>query len=309
MAGKLARITLWVAGLLALAAISVFAATERRMARRYEVAAVAIATPSEPASLERGRHLVEVIGQCTTCHGADLAGAAMADDPWLGRLFASNLTPGRGGIANFTTADLVRSIRHGVKRDGRSLLLMPAQYFNRFSDADLGAIIAHLRRLPPVDRVVPEPRIGPVSRLALFSRQAEDILPAELIDHGAAPRAAPPTDLSTDYGAYLVETGGCKICHHENLAGGLHALALPGEPPPANLRPDGPLGRWSESDFLHTLRSGTTPEGRNLDEAWMPWPAIARMSDLELRAIWRYLRSLPVESGPAAPAVAAAPDA
>ena len=45
-------------------------------------------------------------------------------------------------------------------------------------------------------------------------------------------------------------------------------------------------------DFVRTLRKGVTPDGRSLDSEWMPWPAIGRMSELELRAIWRYLRTI-----------------
>ena len=45
---------------------------------------------------------------------------------------------------------------------------------------------------------------------------------------------------------------------------------------------------------LHYLQEDcVTPDGRHLDAEWMPWPSIGRMSDLELQAIWRYLRSLP----------------
>ena len=96
-----------------------------------------------------------------------------------------------------------------------------------------------------------------------------------------------------DYGAYLVDTGGCKVCHKDDLRGGLHPLSLPGEPPPPDLTRGGPLASWSESDFIRTLRTGVTPDGRQLDAQWMPWPTTARMTDGELRAIWQHLQSLP----------------
>jgi nicotinate dehydrogenase subunit B len=111
----------------------------------------------------------------------------------------------------------------------------------------------------------------------------------------------PPAAATADYGAYLVETSGCKVCHRENLAGGLHPLSLPGEPVPPDLTPRGRLAHWSEDAFLRALRTGVTPEGHRLDEAWMPWPALGRMSDLELRAIFRHLRSLPAERAEANP--------
>ena len=119
-----------------------------------------------------------------------------------------------------------------------------------------------------------------------------DLIPAELLQHDTPRLAAPAPAVSVAYGAYLVETGGCKVCHQSDLSGGLHPLALPGEPPPSDLTPRGPLASWTERDFVRTLRKGVTPDGRSLDAQWMPWPSIGRMSDLELRAIWRYLHSL-----------------
>ena len=35
--------------------------------------------------------------------------------------------------------------------DGKPLVIMPPQYFNKFSDQDLGDIVAYLKSLPPVD--------------------------------------------------------------------------------------------------------------------------------------------------------------
>jgi mono/diheme cytochrome c family protein len=268
-------------------------AVQRRVTRIYPRAPAAVSIPSDDRSLERGRHLVEVVGQCTTCHGPDLSGQELADDLWLGRLWAPNLTPGRGGIAEHSDADLVRSIRYGVKRDGRPVLMMPAQYLYHLSDDDVGAVIAWLRRLPPVNREVPEPRMGPLSELAIVSGRVPDLIPAERVSRQPPRLDAPQPSASPAYGAYLVETGGCKVCHREDLSGGLHPLSLPEEPPPPDLTASGRLASWSEDDFLRALRTGTTPDGQRMDDAWMPWRSISRMSDLELRAIFRFLRSLP----------------
>ena len=68
-----------------------------------------------------------------------------------------------------------------------------------------------------------------------------------------------------------------------------HPLALPGEPPPSDLRASGPLRGWSEEEFLRAMRSGVTPDGRRLDPEYMPWPRFAGMTDGELSAIWEFL--------------------
>jgi len=46
---------------------------------------------------------------------------------------------GKYGIGgSYTDADWVRAIRHGVDPDGKPLVLMLSQEFNKLGDADLG---------------------------------------------------------------------------------------------------------------------------------------------------------------------------
>jgi mono/diheme cytochrome c family protein len=288
MAIALAFALVLAAGALAAA----FVSADRRATRVYDLEVSPVPVPATPKSLARGRHLVEVVAQCSTCHGEDHGGMELANDPWLGRLWGSNLTPGRGGLAEHTDTDLVRAIRHGVKRDGTPVLMMPALNFYHLSDADLGAIIAYIRSLPPVDREVASRRFGVLTAVAIASGRVPDLIPAELLVSPpprldvASPGATP------EYGAYLVETGGCRVCHRQDLRGGLHPLSLSDEPPPPDLTAGGPLATWTEQDFVHTMRTGVTPDGRRVDPKWMPWPAFAGMSDLEMKAIFLYLRSI-----------------
>jgi mono/diheme cytochrome c family protein len=293
---RVGRLTAMAAALAAAAVVAggaALVAVERRLDRAYPIEAAWIEIPESPAALVRGRHLVRSIAQCMTCHGDDLSGRPMADDFWLGRLFAPNLTPGEGGIHEYSTGDFVRSIRHGVGPDARPLLVMPAQYLFQLSDADLGAIIAYLRTLPAVDRATPGRRLGPASVMALLAGRVPELIPAELLAERPPRMRALAATETADYGLYLIEVSGCKVCHRDDLSGGLHPLSLPGEPPPPDLRASGPLSTWSERDFVVALRTGVTPDGRQLDDAWMPWKTLSRMNDLELRAIWRGLRSLP----------------
>ena len=89
------------------------------------------------------------------CHGDNLAGDTLVDDFAFARIAASNLTSGRGGIGGtYSDIDYVRAIRHGVGNDGKGLPIMPSEAFNKFSDHDLGAMIAYLKTLPPVDNEV-----------------------------------------------------------------------------------------------------------------------------------------------------------
>ena len=298
MAASLSRAAAWGAALLLLTAAAltgvVYVASEVRLTRRYEPAIAPLEMKRDARNLERGRHLAEAVAQCGFCHGDDLGGKLLVDTPWVGRLYASNLTSGRGGAGrSYSDSELVRSIRHGVARDGRPLILMPSHYFWAFGDEDLAALIAYIRSVPPVDAELPGPQVGPLARLTLVLGLAADLLPAEHITHEAPRRGPPRSDAGAAYGEYLVDVAICRVCHHADLTGGLHPLALPGEPPPPDLTPAGALAGWSEVDFLRAMRSGVTPDGRRLDHEHMPWPRFALMRDEELRAIRAYLTGLP----------------
>src|SRR5262245_55608248 len=79
--------------------------------RTYRFPDAGVAAATDSAALARGRHLVEVIGKCALCHGADYGGKVLGDNLAFGRLWAGNLTPGKGGIGDFTDADLERAFR------------------------------------------------------------------------------------------------------------------------------------------------------------------------------------------------------
>ena len=95
--------------------------------KTYDIPDSGVRAASDSVSLARGRHLVEAIGKCQECHGADMGGERWIDDPAFARLAGANLTRGRGGIGEASDADLERAIRHGVGRDRRPLIFMPAE--------------------------------------------------------------------------------------------------------------------------------------------------------------------------------------
>ncbi len=125
----------------------------------------AIAVPSGTDAIARGKH-VAIERACDECHGADLSGKLLADVPIVGTIPATNLTSGKGGAAtSYSDADWVRAIRHGVKPDGRSEFFM--YDYSRVSDQDLGALIAYLKQVPPVDSDYPAMHVGPLSAIVL----------------------------------------------------------------------------------------------------------------------------------------------
>ncbi len=265
----------------------VYAVTSARMSKTYPTQAETITVPTDPAAIERGRHLTIAVGKCTDCHGDNLAGKMISDDAVFARLWSANLTRGKGGVGtSYTDTDYVRSIRYGVRANGKPLIFMPSEAYTHFNDSDLGAIIAYVKSMPPVDQEIPKPSIGPIARF-LSVMTPFPLVPARMINREAPRPALVAIGVTKEYGEYLAKTGGCTSCHNPNLSGG---TAIQGVKV-ANLTPAG-IGKWTEADFMKALRTGVRPDGRILS-AVMPWPYTKFLTDDEIKAMWMYLRSLP----------------
>jgi len=65
----------------------------------------------------------------------------------------------------------------------------------------------------------------------------------------------------------------------------------PDFPKAQNLTPTG-LGQWSDADIERALRVGKRPDGSTI-ALFMPWPYTAKMTDTEMAALVKYLRSVP----------------
>lgn len=274
-------------GLIALAAVVLSILGGARLNKTHDIQAEAIAIPGDDAALARGEFLTNAI--CTSCHGPDLSGQVMLDEPPIGTVYAANIT----GLGHtHSDADMVKAIRHAVDQDGRQLVIMPAEVFINFSAEDLGAVIAYLKTVPAVDNDVPEPELTFMGRVLLAAGMFGDIFPAEYIDHGQPFPEMPPIGANVEYGAYLGNF--CESCHGPNLTGG--QPPDPAAPAAPNLTPGGELAGWSEEEFIRMLRTGVTPSGRELNPEYMPWDAFGQFSDDELRGLWMYLQSLPVDT-------------
>jgi len=217
-----------------LAVAVVYAASEVRFRRAYSEVAVSPlrAAQGNPAALERGRHLATAINKCVDCHGGDMGGKLFMDAGPLGVVYASNLTSGKGGVlARYTDGQLERAIRHGVDADGHALAIMPSADYWTMGDADVQALIAYIRTLPPVDRELPTTNVRALGR-ALYLAGKLPLFPAERITH-AASRAEPPVPgVTVEYGRYLATIGGCLGCHGKDLAGAAEVRASLDEPEP-----------------------------------------------------------------------------
>jgi mono/diheme cytochrome c family protein len=140
-----------------------------------------------------------------------------------------------------------------------------------------------------------------LAALALLRTGGETAIAAE-----GPPRVVAATPEAA--GRYLVELGGCNDCHTPRFAvtngtepperewllgSGIGFRGPWGVSYPANLRLS--VRAMAEDDWVETMRSRSALPP-------MPWPSLARMGEADMRAIYRYIRSLgdPGEPGPAA---------
>jgi len=263
---------------------------DRKLARHVDVAVAPVALRDDAASIERGGYLFRSRG-CGDCHGMDGAGAVVVDDGAL-HVRSPDITPAPTGVvAGYTAVDWVRTIRHGVKPDGRPVMIMPSEEYNRLVDADLAAIVAYVRQLAPATGARAEVRL-PMPVKALYAaglvRDA-----SEKIDHSLAPAQPVPEGITTAHGAYVAN--GCIGCHGARLTGGKIAGAPPDWPAAARLAP-GPgsaLDRYPSAEpFMAMLKTGKRPDGSSVSKV-MPFVSLKEMNEVDVRALYLHLRSLP----------------
>ena len=282
-----ARVIGTLVALVLVTAAGVYGFSERRMRGRFVVPEHALPIPSDSASVARGARLATIRG-CVECHGPAFEGNVLIEDAAIGRLFGPNLTlGGRGG--ELEARDWERAVRHAVRRDGSPLLVMPSHEFTVLTDEDLGAIVAWARNLPKATSALPPSKAGPVPR-ALHLAGKFDLLPAEIIDHARPHAPRIEAGVTVEYGAYLAS--GCIGCHGPGLSGGKIPAAPPSWGPAANITPAG-IGRWAEGDFIRALREGRRPDGSAIDTTVMKIRLVREMTDVELKALYRYLRTVP----------------
>jgi mono/diheme cytochrome c family protein len=283
----LGRVTLALVALLLLGAASVYGLSEHRFRARFSLPEHPIAVSEDAASIARGEHIATVRA-CMDCHGAGLAGNTVLDQAIIGRLAGPNLTLGGRG-AELEPRDWERAVRHGVRRDGKPLLFMPATEFTGLSDEDLAAIIAYARSVPPVRRTAPSSYAGPLLRTMHVVGKV-NVLSAEEIDHARTHERSVVAEPTAAYGKYLAS--GCTGCHGDGLSGGKIPGAPPEWGPAANITPTG-IGRWTEADFVRALRTARRPDGSAIDSTLMPIRLLRHMDDTEMAALYAYLRTVP----------------
>ncbi len=125
--------------------------------------------PSQDATLNRGRYLVEALGRCSQCHTPRNAlGATIADLNMAGAIVGPdgpsfpNISPHPDtGIGSWSIADIVQLLKSGLTPDfdsvGASMGEVVEETTSRLLDQDLEAIAQYLLSLPPIDNKIAKP--------------------------------------------------------------------------------------------------------------------------------------------------------
>jgi len=283
-----------VLGLVALAAATLFVGAqlgERKMQRKVDLKIAPVALRDDRQSIERGRYIFMSRG-CTECHGVDGAGKTFVDDGKGMLLHAPNITPVPDGVvASYTADDWTRTIRHGVKPNGRPAIIMPSEDYARMNDNDLASLVAFLRRMPAKPGAGTTVQIPmPVKALYAFGVIKDA---AERIDHSLPPPPDTPDAPTAAHGAYVVNT--CIGCHGAGLSGGKVPGGPPDWPAAANLTPGegSAMVRYADAEaFKAMLRTGKRPDGSAVSTV-MPFGALKELSDVDATALFLHLKTLP----------------
>jgi mono/diheme cytochrome c family protein len=277
----------------------------------------AAADPDSYVDIARGKALATA-GDCIACHttkgGTPFAGGLALQTPF-GTIVTPNITPDNAtGIGSWTADDFARAMHEGRRPTGSYLYpAFPYPYYTRVTRADVDAIYAYLRTLPPannrVDRnTLPFPfniRMSMIGWNMLFLRPGEF-------------KADPKRSEEFNRGAYLVEgLGHCGACHtpFNSLGASKDDKFLEGNqidnwtaPNITNDVRTG-LGKWSVDDIVQYLKTGQTrtslASGPMKD---VVENSTSKMPDAELKAIAVYLKERGAAgSGPPAPLPASDP--
>lgn len=291
-------------------------ATPIRANRRFDAPLPDIHASREPAVIERGRYLVRGAAHCADCHGAPDQHAALEagqDIPLsggfefklpFGVVRVPNITPdSETGVGRYTDPELARVLRHGVLPDGH--MALPFMPFANLSTADLTAVISYLRTQAPVHHVVAPHSVNALGKvIEAFVMKPKG--PTQPISETS------PGGPTVENGRYITHNvGNCIMCHTKvdmrtgafagPIFGGGAQIESVSQPEktfiPPNLTPHprwGWIASWPEDVFVARMKLGKQREGTP-----MPWHGIKRQSDDDLRAIYRYLRTVPpAEGGP-----------
>jgi hypothetical protein len=133
--------------------------------------AAKITVEKSATRIERGKYLANHVTVCMDCHserdwtkfsgpikpGTEGAGGDEFDESigFPGKIVMKNITP--ASLGKWSDGEIIRAITCGVNKDGEALFpVMPFSGYNKMGEEDLHSIVAYIRTLKPVNKLVPE---------------------------------------------------------------------------------------------------------------------------------------------------------
>ena len=266
----------FILGLLVVGAIAVWLLSSAKLNAKTQSHPEQLVKPTASQLADSSRQLR--VFRCLDCHGSDLRGAVLVDDPKIARLYAPNLTL---IAASASDQQLARAIRQGIGTDGRALVAMPSATFSRLSDAETATLITAIRALPPGGQATPKREIGPLGRIGLVSGEYRT-QPEEIAEYARKM----PLDAGAEFSAGRhMAASNCAECHGADLTGG--------EIEPGVTAPDLIIaGAYDLPAFTRLMRTGVPPGGRKLKlMTSIAKDDFSHMTDGEIGALYGYLQA------------------
>ncbi len=313
---KFFKILLGLFGLLVLGLLIVISYIQLTMPNVGDAPEIKI--ESTPELVKRGEYLANSVMVCMDCHstrdwskysgpitpgtlgnGGETFNQALG---FPGEFYSRNITP--FGIKDWSDGEVFRAITCGVSKDGHAFFpVMPYPSYGKLDSMDIIAVIAYLRTLPSIEKIVPESKPAfPFSIILKTIPQKAHFI------------KRPDSSNILAHGEYLANAANCIECHTPAEKGQIiRELGYSGgrefKMPDGsvlrtpNITPDEEtgIGSWSKQAFISRFKSygdssyhaPSVKPGEM--QSIMPWTMYGTMTEGDLGALYEYLKSIPAK--------------
>ncbi|RME58958.1 MAG: hypothetical protein D6780_05905 [Candidatus Dadabacteria bacterium] len=246
-------------------------------------------------SITRGAELVEGLSACAYCHGREpepyspLEGGRKIKDS-SGELFVPNITPSKSGIGSYSLNDIVKALRENESPKIGRFTSNAHKGYEWLSDYDAFSIALYLKSLKPIEKEVP------IRREGVFHKYTLGLIKQPSKVKGFVPRISRKNQV--EWGRYLVDHAArCGFCHNSPssllfnegyLEGGKIINTPDGEitVPALRFNTANPISSWGVEEIINYLRTGLTPDGKQVTYCPVNFYKNAGKNDLEAIAVY-----------------------
>lgn len=278
---------------------------------KYDVIKIDTHVAITPQRIDKGRKLASML--CFSCHynseTQKFTGRLLSEAPQFGKIHSANITNDTtAGIGKLTDGELIYFIRTGIKPDGEYVPPYMPKLIH-IADEDLYSIIAYLRSDDNFVQANPTP--SQKTEQSFLTKFLVTIKAFKPFDFPKEPIPLPDTTNQVAWGKYItVYQFECYTCHSKDFSknnydipeksegffgGGNEMYQLDGTKiSTLNITMDKEtgIGNWSQDDFMKAVKTGILPNGQPaLRQPMIPY---ANLTDSELKAIYAYLKTVPV---------------